>query len=232
MTPWRRNPDMVADYLAGRLSEADAQAFEEQCGQDPGLVGAVEDTLRLREGLATLRADGVLATLARRRVAWSNRQLGAIAATLAAIALLIGVPLSTRPALVSATVAGLGTRFSATPSVSATYSFALMRQAPREPRLALPGSGALELRMLAPESESARTFATRLESLDPSGSAVLIGALSGVAPGEDGFVSLFVDASRMKPGRYLLTLASDEPARLTEEHFSFVLTTSAGAGNP
>jgi hypothetical protein len=228
MTPWRRNPDMVADYLAGRLSEADAQAFEEQCGQDPGLVRAVEDTLRLREGLATLHAAGVLDSLRRRRLPWSGRQVGAVAATLAAIALLVGVPLSTRPALVSATVAGLGTRFSAAPSVSATYSFALMRQAPREPRLALPERGALELRMLAPDSANTHSFATRLDALDASGSSTVVGSLSGVAPGEDGFVSLFVDASRIKPGRYRLTLASLGSANVAEDHYSFVLAAVPG----
>jgi hypothetical protein len=223
---------MVADYLAGRLSEADAKAFEAQCDEDPGLVRAVEDTLRLREGLETLRTQGVLGELIRRRLPWSRRQLGAIAAALAAIALLVGVPLSTRPALVSATVAGLGTRFSAAPSVSATYSFALMRQAPREPRLALPEGGTLELRMLAPDTANAHSFATRLEALDTSGSAVVVGSLSGLAPGEDGFVSLFVDASRIRPGRYRLTLASMGSTNVVEDHYSFVLASMPAVASP
>src|SRR5690349_11516867 len=55
---------IIARYLADQLSPAEAEAFEAYYTQHPSMVREIEYTLRLKEGLATLRdrqqLDGLL----------------------------------------------------------------------------------------------------------------------------------------------------------------------------
>ncbi|MBS0395467.1 MAG: hypothetical protein JSR54_12630, partial [Proteobacteria bacterium] len=52
MTTAIRDVESLRQYLAGRLSAGEADAFEARLAAEPSLVAELEDALRLREGLA------------------------------------------------------------------------------------------------------------------------------------------------------------------------------------
>ena len=70
----------VDDYLAGRLSEAQARAFEHYCLENPAFAKRVQLGLSTRQGILALESPARPATLRQSRWPW------AMAASLAALA--------------------------------------------------------------------------------------------------------------------------------------------------
>jgi len=63
------NQQMIEQYVAGRLSEADAAAFEDYCVENPEFARQVELEQRLRAGLAQV-ARGSTAEFVRTEARW------------------------------------------------------------------------------------------------------------------------------------------------------------------
>ncbi len=102
---------LVSDYVAGRLSDADAAALEDYCVAHPEFVREVEGEEHLRE---VLRAAGAGSFVGRRASASGRwwRPAALIAASIAATGLAIGwfalQRLATTPLLLAASVNQLG----------------------------------------------------------------------------------------------------------------------------
>src|ERR1700736_5334727 len=73
----------IANYVSGRMSAAETQAFEADLLRAPELVDEMEETLRLREGLAVLRDRGQLHGKTR---AWTIPVWAGLAASVAVAA--------------------------------------------------------------------------------------------------------------------------------------------------
>jgi hypothetical protein len=217
------NPQAVQDYIAGRLSEPELTAFEDRLLVDAALVRDIEETLKLREGLEILRERNDLGVSVRpQRHSFRTHRLAAAAvAALLLIALCVSVYIGKRsPTLVAASVGEL--RAGATLMVAEHYSFASMRAASETPDLALPTSGALELRALTRGAGAGRSFRATLEKTLNS-QPIRIGEADHLAPDADGFVSIYTDASKLEPGDYFLAVKSDIDDKSPEERFSFKL---------
>src|SRR5215469_2776524 len=81
-----RDFERMRDYVVGRLPEDEYRAFEERLGRDPELVRELEQSLRLREGLAQLQEQGYFArTPAARARSWTWLPALAAAAVLALV---------------------------------------------------------------------------------------------------------------------------------------------------
>jgi hypothetical protein len=227
------DPVLLQNYLAGRLSDPDRRAFEEQLLKDAGLVRRLEESLRLREGLEVLSEQKLLGEPlpARRRplILWFAL---ASAATVAAIAIYLGLQSFSRsPQLIAASVTALHTRSSVPLRVVQHYSFVALREAESTPDLPLPASGALELRALAPIADAGRKFRVTLEEIrnqKPS----QIGFADHLAPDADGFVAIFTDASSLQPGNFVLSVAADTDVAATTERFAFRLKRASGEAMP
>jgi hypothetical protein len=229
MTEVSEMPQTVRDYLAGRLSDADARAFEERFTHDPSIVSAMEDVLRLREGLATLRADGQLAhVLKAREHPLRQWVMFASAAALVAIAMFDGVQMFSGKPEVSSSVAGLKLAH-AVPAVVARYSLAAMREVPAIPLLDLPLAGAIELRVLAPAAGPRTNYQVSLAALDGAGLPATVGSAGRLARDADGFVSIFVDAAQLKPGDYVVAVAPDPGDDADASHIPIRLRRSAAS---
>jgi hypothetical protein len=230
MTPTANNPVALQDYIAGRMSDTDIRAFEEKLQTDPSLARDLEESLRLREGLAMLREQGVLGQLKRPRPrprAFFVRAVAA-AAVIALCVALYYVQQSTQHSTqsstptVAASLGALGTRSTPPLNVVKRYSFATVRDAIATPDLALPASGALELRALTALTDSHRTYRATLEKIDNQGVSP-IGTAELLAADADGFVVLYADASKLQAGEYSLHVAPDEGDNTTGERFTFRL---------
>src|SRR5262249_28041610 len=161
------------------LSDEEYRAFEERLGRDPELVRELEQSLRLREGLAQLQEQGYFArTPAARARSWTWLPALAAAAVLALVMFLWVEP-SRVPAGVPGRPAALlsvaGDRLPAK-----TFTFLATRD-DSVPRLELPASGLIELRA-APAGRTAQSnYRVTLLRETEGGSLTPVGALSNVA---------------------------------------------------
>jgi hypothetical protein len=206
------NAVLVQDYVAGRLSDSEREAFEERLLNDSGLVRDLEESLRLREGLEVLRERKILEQLRhpRRRGVFVGARWAAVAAAVVIVvsgAVYLGERyLGERSApVVAASLGALRGGSSPALGVVGRYSFAAMREEASTPEIALPASGALELRALTAVTDASRAFDVTLSVMRDQ-KASQIGMAEHVVPDTEGFVVIYVDASRLEPGDYGLSV--------------------------
>jgi anti-sigma factor RsiW len=63
------DPGLASRYLAGQLSPAELQAYEQHLLENPDAVRELEATARMKVGMASLRDSGQLEKLLRARPA-------------------------------------------------------------------------------------------------------------------------------------------------------------------
>jgi hypothetical protein len=212
------DPGLASRYLAGQLSPAELQAYEQHLLENPDAVRELEATARMKVGMASLRDSGQLEKLLRARPALRSRW-PALAAAAALIVLAIGLwrGVDAPPdGMLVATATELVDR-SGRPLVSGS-SYALLRtrssaydaviELPPEPR-------AIELRV-RPEVP-APAYSVALSRVHPDASVAQVGNVSELQAEADGFVRLYVDSSRLESGVYLvvITPARDRTAAAT-----------------
>ena len=229
-----RDPEEIQAYLAGRLSDDASLAFEERCAREPALVQTIEETLTLREGFEILRDRGQLARLLRAphrpRPFWLIAT--AAAAGLGTVVVLAGLQFFARAPIVSASVDRLGFAAGAEHFVVAHYTFAAMRQASQVPVVDLPVGGAIELRVLPSATEGATAYRSTLESVPAGGSPVVVGTVMHLHRDADGFVAIYVDAGRLAPGNYAVSVTGEPSEESPVDRFAFVLRHASGDGHP
>lgn len=231
MSTSTNNAVSVQDYIAGRMSDAEREAFEGRLLNDANLLRDLEESLRLREGLEVLREQKVLedSRLAQRRntrlrFAWALA--GAAAAVLVSVTLYYGKHL---PPVVGASVASLSVGLSPAPPVVERYAFAEMRAKDLTPELAVPPSGALELRALASVSAANGTFRVTLDQIQRQ-KILRVGVEEHVVPDPDGFVVIYANTARLELGEYVLTVERDSGQNPGEpKRFAFRLVRTPGA---
>ncbi len=204
---------IVARYLADKLSDADRTAFEAYREQHPEIVAELEATARFKVGLAALNAKQELAPLlepsqTRRSV---PLRYGAAFAGLAAAGIVIvaGFNLLKVP-VVGLTPAAVSGRLSAELPAGGRYDVIRMRGAsPFDAQLTLPTQPAAIMLRVLPEDESAASYRAELREVAASG-AKSIAAVGGLVPGDDHFVVLYVNSSRLVRGDYRLIVTSQD----------------------
>ncbi len=202
---------IVARYLAGQLDEAEAAAFEKHYENDRDVVREIERTLRMKEGLAVLNERGQLDALMRPRTAWKPAL--ALAAGLAMV--VVGVLLWVGQATVgpiAGTIAALGERNGQPLQVVSTYVLARTRGTPPTMAVALPkDGGALELRMIPSSRARSGDFRVTIAQLDAADAAAPLGETRAGQSSEDGFVTAYLDSSKLARGRYRVELLPERP---------------------
>ena len=207
-----RDPERIRDYLAGRLSEEENHAFGERLIRDPGVVRELERTLQMREGLQQLQEQdksAVRRTRGRERRVWLPAL--AAAASVAVIGVSLWVRSGTDESVLGATLASRFTT-DAAPGVSAHFTFVQMRGG-SVPTLELPGGGAIEFRA-EPATTAAASSSYRVALLSETATDLKpLGSALVPAIGADGYLHVYADAARLKPGRYILRVQdADQPA--------------------
>jgi len=196
--------ERMQDYVGGRLSEAEHRAFEERLLQDPALVREFEQSLRLRDGLEQLRAQGYFDEHAPRPKAlraWLPAL--AAAAVVAIVALFVWVQRAPSP------VGILQVSANAAAAPMRQFTFVSMRGGTAQ-ELPLPASGVVDFRAAPPLHEAGTHYRMWLLRQDVAGAKTL-GSLTGLVQGADGYVHGFADAAHLTPGLYTLRLEADAP---------------------
>ena len=215
---------IVARYLADQLSPQEAEAFEAYYTQHPSMVREIEYTLRLKEGLATLRDRQQLDALIKARPGRWALPLS-IAAAVAGAALgtwtWYGSPDSPAP-VAAGTLEALLENSQATLPLSGKYMLVRVRSAEPMPlEIPLPAQhSAVELQVLPAGGATAAPYRLVIESHPTEGKPKPVAEVAGLVPGSDGLVAAWLDSERIQRGQYTVELASERgEAAATAERF-------------
>jgi hypothetical protein len=223
-----RGFERMRDYLVGRMSHDKRQTSEERLLRNPELVREFEQSLRLREGLAQIRAQGYFETGASRAKSVGIWLTALVAAALAGLALFMWVPRTMPSPVLMASpesrAAGAGA-----PGVIARFTF-VSRRDNSTPNVDVPPEGLIELRAApAARTPDLRYRVTLLQQED-GGSTQVVGTVAGLALSPDGYVHCYANAVRLRPGSYVLRIDGDTEHPATALAFPFNLR--AGGGDP
>lgn len=207
-----RDLERIRDYIAGRLSEDERLAFEDRLARDPAFAEELERTLCLREGLQVLRARGWFQKAPSRAKAVRFWLPWLAAAVIAGIAFFLWVQRSAEgDAVLTASTSHV--------PVTKQFTFVAMRD-DSIPILELPARGLIEFRA-APGIGTASHFNLSLLRLDGEHSTP-VGIVKGLAVSES-YVHAYGNASRLRPGSYLLSVEPDGEAIATSQTYRFNL---------
>jgi hypothetical protein len=221
------DPTTLNRYLADQLSEAEREAFEAELVRRPETLRELESAARLKIGLARLRKRGELEPLLRPAQGLRSPQWFALAAGIALVVLalvLFRVSIApAEPALLAAAVSSLRDGDGRPLQVGSVHALFHDRAEGADPVIekSAAASGA-ELRVLAPQAEPALYRA----SLTPDGSDEPLGVVHDLQPAPDGFLSVFVDVSRLSPGGYRLTVSAQNAAGGAGDSFKILVVGS------
>ncbi len=214
---------VVARYLADQLSDADREAFEAYCRENPEVYREIEAAARLKVGLGKLGEMGRLEGLVNApspKGFFAYRYAAASAGVLAAGAALVASFVMLQAPMMGASVAEVSGRLGSQLPVVGAYEFVRMRESAEfDQRITLPSTpSAIEIRVL-PDREGAAKYRVTL-SRDTDGGPRTVATADGLVAGEDQYVSIFVRSENVEPGVYSLVIAP-EGAKEKEPAFRF-----------
>jgi hypothetical protein len=204
---------IVARYLAGQLSPEEADAFEAYYTQHPSMVREIEYSLRLKEGLATLRDRQQLDALVKaRRGRWAlplSIAAAVVAAALGTWTWYGGGSTPTAP-VAARNLEELIDGGKATLPVAGKYMLVRVRSAEQTPlQIPLPSTpSALELQVLPSGGAAGAPYRFVLARSEADGKTKPLADLGGLAPGSDGLVAAWLVSERIQRGRYTVELSS------------------------
>jgi len=218
---------VVARYLADQLTDEELSAFEIYLVEHPDVVEQLEDTARLKVGLMRLQERGQLSTIERARPAWRRPRLLALAASVVAAVVGVAIWLNLSPVdrpLLAANLSAFEKNARDAVKPGARYLVLRMRRADVDARITPPAPpSVVELRVLPEHGSGDQAFYDlTLDAQHPDGRVDRIAAVQA-APGTDGMVTVYLDAGRVKPGRYLLTLNPGGAPEGTHQSSRFTL---------
>jgi hypothetical protein len=210
--------ELANRYLAGTLSEAERGAYEPEVARNADTLRELEATARLKVGLARLRESGELGELLR-PAPWARYRLAlAAAAVLAVIAVSVmvarlgGESIAARPLLAASAVALVDQRGSRLP-IANTVALFRKRVASYDAIIeASPTPRAIELRVLPETLVSSGQYRVTLARMNDAAAPEPVASITKLQPATDGFITLFVDTSRLVAGSYQVDVLGDEPA--------------------
>jgi hypothetical protein len=209
---FRDNATIASRYLADQLTDTERAAYEVALAEDPEILRELEATARMKVGLARLRTTGELQVLLRQSRFFQPQVLVAMAATVAAIVIGIGLWRTSfnvgTPQLLAATLGALKNEAGQVLPLAATEAAYRKRAEDYDALLALPsGRVAVELRVFPQTPAPSGRYRIALSRIGDDESNHPVASISGLPASGDGFVEIFMDASKMSAGRYRVVIA-------------------------
>jgi hypothetical protein len=204
---------IVERYLADQLTPGEAEAFETYYLNHPNMVREIEQALRLKEGLATLRDRGQLEELMNaprslRRWATPLSIAAAVAVAVVGGWAWLG---STKASPVAATLDELVADAGAPLPLGGKYLLVRTRSAGEALQIPFPANrSALELQMLPSAGPEGAPYRVTVSLADAEARSREVGEVKALSPGPDGLVTTVLDSGSLEPGRYTVELASEQ----------------------
>lgn len=203
----------IARYLDGRLSDAEADLFEQHWERNPALIRDIEAQARLKDGLHSLHDRGELERVVHHSW-WSGRfRLMALAASLAVIGISSWLWMASSrtavPLRAAASLAALPVALGRSVATADTYHLMRLRSTHAGSTLRLPAEPrAILLRVLPETSTDLRQYHVVIAALAADGTTGPSASIDTAGTGDDGFVDLYLDSRTLAPGRYRVSVAA------------------------
>jgi hypothetical protein len=199
---------VVADYLANRLSETEAQAFELYCLEHPDFARDVEHELALKTGMSEAHqspAPVSVPTHKRHYPRW-RLALAASVAVLAGAVLIVQLVMDKQPPLVA---------FTSTVDVpdqlkrSAVSQIWLVRVRGNRAatQVLATADGVVEIHLLPDKDSKSGDYSVQISAESPSSTHPL--TVRHLRTAADGYLTLYVPASQMVGRTWLISVAAD-----------------------
>jgi hypothetical protein len=202
--------ELVARYLADQLSQAERDSFEAYYLEHPEVLQELNRTAKFKAGLMDLQQSGELARLISQPARRTHRLAMALAAAGAFVILGAGVWWARHVAqpMLAASAAALTPRFAAHLPVIDSYELQRTRTSSYDATIELPNTpAAIELRIRpSVRAVPARYRVTLAPLTESSGEFAELGALD---PASDGFVTIYLDGSKLSPTIYEIKLVGE-----------------------
>jgi hypothetical protein len=208
----------LQDFIVGRLSGAELHAFEDRLIREPALVQELELSLRMREGLQRLRTRGEAPGSAPRAARLRTWAPILMAASVAAVTLILWLSRTAPTPLLSALAPSDGS----SSRISAHFTFVAMR-GNQAPALDLPANGLIEIRTATGADQPGQRYHVSLTRQQPGGSAEAIADLGSLAANTDGYVHFYANAAGLSPGSYVLHVQAESAPTQEADAFPFKL---------
>jgi hypothetical protein len=199
------NQQLIEKYVAGKMSEAEAEAFEEACVANPDLARLVEFEQRLKLGLKRV-ASGTTAEFVRSESSW--RWMLPLAAS---VLIFVTAGAYLWQQIADARRQILATVTSEAQREGTSMRLALVRGADGVPQLP-PGKVRVEIIGLF---DPGHHYTVALDHVDQQRGIVTVATLFGQHPSTPVTLEVMVNSDQLDAGSYLLRLrkqASDEEA--------------------
>ena len=197
---------IVARYLADQLPEPEREAFEAYYLEHPEMVWEIEAAARFKSGLAQLRDSGELAALLKPApwyARWRYLALAAAAIIIIAVAFYVRTP---PLPLMAADLAALG----GPSTVASSHAVLRRRGSSFDAEITLPDAGdAIELKVLPEFAATDSQYRISLARINADDETDELEEIEHLAAGDDGMVTVYLDASRIAPGDYQVTIVDD-----------------------
>jgi len=199
------NQEQIDQYVAGRMSEAEALAFEEYCLSNPEFARQVEYEQRLKAGLAQV-ASGSTAEFVRsdHPLRWSLAAAASVLIALVAVFFYIWTSGSQAPRNILAAVTDSSPH-------DASLRLALVRGSDSAPALP-PGLVRVEIVGLF---DAGNQYSVALDRLEQNQKIDTIATLNDQLPSSPVSLEVLIDSKQLRPGPYSLRVrkqASGEEA--------------------
>jgi hypothetical protein len=211
---------VVADYLANRLSETEAQAFELYCLEHPDFARDVERELALKTGMR--EADRSPAQISvptrRRRYGRWRLALAASVVVLASAVFIVQYVVDKRPALVAFTSATDVPEQLKRSAISQVW-LVRVRGKSAATQVSTPADGIVEIRLLPDMESKSGDYSVQISAESPSSTKPLtVGNLRTAA---DGYLQLYVPARQMIGRTWLISVAEGGDSGKSQSHEVF-----------
>jgi hypothetical protein len=221
---------VVADYLANRLSEAEAHSFEHYCLEHPDFAREVERELALKTGMRQAQAGArqVSASMSpKRQLSRWPLALAASVVVLASAVLIIQYVMDKQPQLVA---------FTSTTDVpdrlkrSAVSQVWLVRVRGNSAttQVSAPVDGVVEIRLLPDLDSKSGDYSVQISAQSPSSTKPL--TVRHLRPAADGYLQLYVPASQIVGRTWLISVAEDGDSGKAQSHAVFRVQFVTAAG--
>jgi hypothetical protein len=198
----------VADYLANRLSESEAQAFEHYCLEHPDFARNVERELALKTGLRQAHPSDAqvgVPTHKRRYLRWPLA-LAASVSVLASAVLVIQYSKDKQPPLLA---------FTSTVDIpdqlrrSSVSQVGLVRMRGNDAvtQVSVSANGLVEIQLLPDLSSKSGGYSLQIAA--ESGSSTKPLTVEHLRPADNGYLQLYVPSNQMIGRTWLISVAED-----------------------
>lgn len=207
---------IVARYLADQLTDLERAAFEDYYLEHPEMLREIEATARFKAGLAQLQDSGDLAALLK-PVPWYSRWRSLAVAAIAVV--VIGAALYFRapaPPLIAANLAELD----GPTSVASSHALLRRRGSDFDAEVTLPKVGeAIALRVLPEFGAPDSRYRIALARIDADDKKDRLAEVEHLPADDDGMITIYLNAPRIAPGDYEVTITNDDTASSQASQF-------------